>query len=312
MSLIPLISSDEETSVKLISVNPHKIDIHAHTSNRLLKHTVTGDARIKPTILNWMETEHIDHSVLLASYFPHRGSGISNFRLANWINKYQEHKDQLLMFGSLDCNFYFKQGMSELEELADGRVIRGIKVYTGYQDVTNRHLLAIGSLADRFRLPIMFHTGYIHVHDHRNVDRAFNPNDLVSFIERFPNVSVILSHLGNPFFDVVRNLVNRFPKVYSDTSGLIDSFDKSQRDDISKYSDEVSKFLVECGPSKLLWGSDFPVQTYWDTSTIVGEGMNLASITDNEREQVLYYNAAEILGLTKKEEPKRFFGSRYD
>ncbi|MFA5084627.1 MAG: hypothetical protein WC475_04620, partial [Candidatus Paceibacterota bacterium] len=104
-----------------------KIDFHCHTTNRMLE---SGDATIG-AILKKMEKFEIEKSVLLATYFPHKGSGISNFRLLDWIGGRKE----LCLFGSLDFKNYFYQGLNELNELAERGDLKGIKIYTCYQDI---------------------------------------------------------------------------------------------------------------------------------------------------------------------------------
>lgn len=47
----------------------------------------------------------IEKTVLLATYFPHKESSISNFRLYDWI---RDNK-RFLMFGSLDFDHFFYQ-----------------------------------------------------------------------------------------------------------------------------------------------------------------------------------------------------------
>ena len=70
-----------------------------------------------------MKEHGIEKTVVLATYFPHKTSGISNYRLLHWISK----RDEFMMFGSLDFEHYFYQGVNELNELAEERLIRGEK-----------------------------------------------------------------------------------------------------------------------------------------------------------------------------------------
>ena len=107
-----------------------KIDIHCHTTKRKLKDMIIEDASLD-VLMNEMYKHDIEKTVVLATYFPHKQSGISNFRLANWIY----NNPKFVMFGSLDFEHYFYQGYNELEEMADKKMIKGIKIYTGYQEI---------------------------------------------------------------------------------------------------------------------------------------------------------------------------------
>lgn len=91
-----------------------KIDCHCHTSNRIIKDVVDSDASLT-RILMYMDKYDIEKTAVLATYFPHKGSGISNFRLWDWI---QNNQDRFVMFGSLDFEYYFYQGLNELKEMS--------------------------------------------------------------------------------------------------------------------------------------------------------------------------------------------------
>src|SRR3989338_6912632 len=104
------------TTVQPIEQTAHlvlpTIDIHCHTTNRPLPETIDQSATID-TIVQKMNQYNISRTCLIASYFPHKQSGISNYRLAHWIN----NDPRFALFGSLDFEHYFYQGYNELEEL---------------------------------------------------------------------------------------------------------------------------------------------------------------------------------------------------
>ena len=101
----------------------------------MLKDTVSSDASVN-FIEKKMKENNIEKTLLYASYFPNKGTGISNYRLYNWI----KDKPNFNMIGSLDFSYYGLQGYNELKELKG--IIKGIKIYTGYQRVyTNSNLM---------------------------------------------------------------------------------------------------------------------------------------------------------------------------
>jgi predicted TIM-barrel fold metal-dependent hydrolase len=208
--------------------------------------------------------------------------------MAEWIKPYSN----LHMFGSLDCNLYFLQGVNELEELAGEKRILGIKLYTGYQSVRWEHLSVVGEIARIHRLPVMCHGGFVHI---KGSSYAFDPTELIPFFEKFPEVATIVSHMANPYFEKIRALAKNFPQVHTDSSGLIDSQDPSQRQDIPGYQEELERFLQEVGPNKLLFGTDFPVQTYEDTFGLLRPV--LKDYTLAEQEAVYHGNARRVLNL---------------
>ena len=238
-----------------------KIDIHCHTTPRKLQEVIPESATIA-AIRGKMEEHEIEQTALLASYFPHKSSGISNYRLHNWIR----NEPKLMLVGSLDIEHYFNQGYNELEELAGEGMLSGIKVYTCYQqiDLQSEKMQQVGKLAASYELPLMFHVGYsytgMRTTGNISIANLITPNDIAKYAERHPTVPIIIAHMGKPFFDELVQVVHSIPTLYTDMSGLVDSkFDHADREECVG---EITKFLQLCGTDKILFGTDFPIQTH--------------------------------------------------
>ena len=76
-----------------------KIDIHAHITNRPVEGIVYKDATIK-TLEQEMIKYDVEKAVLLATYFPHRGTGVSNFRMLDWIKNSEINTKSSQAFGN--------------------------------------------------------------------------------------------------------------------------------------------------------------------------------------------------------------------
>jgi hypothetical protein len=99
-----------------------------------------------------MKTHNIVRTVVLATYFPQKGTGISNYRLYHWL----KDRAEFSMFGSLDFEHFFYQGYNELEEMVAAGLISGIKLYPAYQqiDFDSAKFKQVAELAGKNRLPI--------------------------------------------------------------------------------------------------------------------------------------------------------------
>ena len=281
----------EKTSKKTKKMK--KIDMHCHTTNRKVDKVLESRATLN-RILEKMQEHDIEKTVVLASYFPHRSSGISNFRLLHWLQE-NGNKNKFYFFGSLDFEHYFYQGFNELSELAEKGKLNGIKVYTGYQkiDLNSHRFREVVNLAKNNNLPMMFHTGYSYMARRRynkpSIEKMVKASDL-EFIAK-EGVNVIASHLGKPFFDNTIETANRNSNFYSDVSGLVNSrYDKREKEECV---DAVREFLEKAGPDKLLFGTDFPVQTHEDSIYFVEEAMKGFDYSDKRK--VYYQNARRIL-----------------
>ncbi len=294
-----------------------KIDIHCHTTNRPLKDNIIENASIE-AILALMNEHDVSNTVLLATYFPHKQTGISNYRLLNWIesnkikyttegnkeyketniiNTKKEAKNNLLMFGSLDFEHYYYQGLNELEELIQNNKLSGIKIYTTYQniDLHSKKFLDVINLASLNSLPVMFHTGVSYTAYRKYGKDAINniitPKNLEHLFINYPDTKFILSHMSKPHTTELIEIIKKYQNTYTDVSGLIDS--KYNRDEIPEVLEDVNQFLGECGPKRLLFGTDFPVQSHEDSIYFVENSMKNYSYKD--KEDVYYNNAWRLL-----------------
>lgn len=268
-----------------------KIDIHCHTTKRKVIGAVPESADLD-TIKNEMKKYDIEKTILLATYFPHRGSGTSNFRLLHWIRD----KPEFLMFGSLDFEHYFWQGINELNELAESNLIKGVKLYTAYQkiDLHSDKMKKIVDLANHYALNLAFHTGHSYTTMRKyggfSAYDAIKPMDLEFIAEENPDINIVMCHLAKPFVDDLITVVNRNHNIYADSSGLLHS--RFDRDKIPRAIEDIRRFVDACGPKKLLFGTDFSMQTHEDSVYFIEEAMKSYSRKDKRD---VYYNNAKIM-----------------
>ncbi|MBT3398000.1 amidohydrolase [archaeon] len=281
---------EEQTKKK--SSPMKKIDVHAHTTNRVVKGVVPQSADVE-ALKREMEKHNIEKTVLLATYFPHKSSGVSNFRLYNWIRD----RPEFLLFGSLDFENYLFQGINELKELDDMGVLKGVKVYTSYQeiDLHSDRFADVVSVARRNFLPMMFHCGQSYSTKKKfgrsSVANMVKASDLEFLAEDNPEMNFLASHMSKPFFEDLVKTVKRNPNIYTDVSGLVSSkYDQGQ---VPAMVEEVKRFLGECGPKRLMFGTDFPVQTHEDSVYFVEEAMK--DFSDKDKQDVYYNNARRFL-----------------
>ncbi len=268
-----------------------KIDIHCHTTNRPVEKVLPKDSTLE-TIAKEMQKHSIEKTVLLATYFPHRGSGISNFRLLEWIQNHNKKENVFLMFGSLDFEHYFYQGYNELEELGERNLISGIKIYTCYQhiDFKSDEFKKVIELSQKNKWPIMHHLGYTHTRTQKDSCKVM-PNELEFMAEN--EQPIIASHLAKPMSNKLIEVVKRNKTIYADMSGLISSYD--EKNEMPESIENIKKFLGECGPEKLLFGTDFPIQTHEDSIFMIETAMK--NYADGDKNKVYYGNASRLLGL---------------
>lgn len=284
------------------------IDCHAHTTNSNLRDLHTQTATIAD--LERLAAEHgIDVIVLMATYFPFKKSGLKNRELLKRITG----KPLFRAFISLDAMNKLAEGIQELQEMVDHPQVAGIKLYPGYQDfcLTDEKMAPVYRLAERYNLPVAIHAGALH---HCCPEDALgtrkmkcrgacrldqlghlaHPKMVGRVAKSFPRVKFIMSHLGNPYLEEAREVMRLCPNVFTDISGQFLSGEEDS-DYLMEVASEVRKFLeLEKGVERIMFGSDFPIQSHSDSIALV----KAVGLTPEDEEKIFSGNARRILRLS--------------
>lgn len=294
------------------------IDLHAHTSNHVMRNLHVTSASID-TLEKEAQKYGISRIYLLATYFPLKGTGVHNLDLQQRI----EGHPLFGMFGSLDVMNNLESGITELEMLGRDSIISGIKLYCGYQgfEPSERRLDGVYDIAEKYNLPIMLHGGELHeccptasdVNSSKpcnlNICRLPDWQDLSrpKYVEKpakaHPNINFIVSHLANPYFSELRDVMKSCPNVSTDISGQFVSGTHEDTIDYRKLLiSEIHNFLsTPNGYERVMFASDFPIQSYKDTFELI-DGLGLSNEVLNN---ILFQNALNILGRTQNAERRR-------
>jgi uncharacterized protein len=181
---------------------------------------------------------------------------------------------RLVGFGSLHPNMEDLQG--EFERI-QALGLRGIKLHPDFQDfsIDDEAAMAIYALAEG-RLPVMLHMG------DENRDSS-SPQRLAAVLDRFPKLVLIAAHLGGyrMWDESLRLLVGR--NIYFDTSSSLEFLEP----------EKALEIIRKHGADRVLFGTDYPMWMHEDEM----ERFNRLGLNSEERELILYRNAARLLGL---------------
>jgi len=274
-------------------------------------HTI--DASL-PVIEQACNKYNVARAMVMATYFPYKGTGVPNMEMLERING----NKQFALIGSLDVMNRFDEGLIELESLARERKIVGVKLFAGYQSfrVSDAKMYPLYALCEHYRLPVTIHGGELHhccPRDQRergdlkcqnsfcwidqNTDLS-RPGAFARAIRLFPNVNFVIAHLANPYFDELRQLMTDFPNVSTDTSGqFLSGTDEATPEYKKEIITELRAFLaLPNGEDRLMFGSDFPIQSFEDTIELI----DALHLPRKVREKIEWKNANRLyrLGLT--------------
>ena len=203
------------------------------------------------------------------------------------------HPETLIGFLSVDPTQVGWQ--DELRSGHEELGLRGIKLlsmYAGFRP-DDKLLDPLWSYAAEHKLPVLLHTGTTFI-SQAPLDCTL-PRRLDPVATRFPDVKIILAHLGHPYEGECVAVIRKHPNVYADVSAL----------HYRPFQLYQSLMLVqEYGVwHKLLFGTDFPFTTVNDSISGIRKlnemlaGTALPRLDTEQIERMIYRDSLALLGL---------------
>ncbi len=203
------------------------------------------------------------------------------------------HPDELIGFMSLDpTQRNWEEEMHYGREKLKLRGIKLLPMYAGYHP-DDPTLDPLWAYADEYRLPVLLHTGTTFIS--QAPLECTLPRHLDTVAIRFPEVKIVMAHLGHPFEGECVAMIRKHPNLYADISAL----------HYRPFQLYQSLMLVqEYGVwEKLLFGTDYPF-TNVDNSVSglrklnrMLDGTALPRLNENQIEAMIHRDSLALLGL---------------
>jgi predicted TIM-barrel fold metal-dependent hydrolase len=172
----------------------------------------------------------------------------------------------------------------------------GVKLGPNYQDFDplSGHALAFYAYCERNQLPILFHQGASPMR-HAPLRYTY-PLVTDEVALRFPELRIVMAHMGHPWATETVVTIRKHPHVYADVSSIY------LRPWVC-YQSLLAAVEWGCTP-KLLLGSDFPIA---DTGEAIAglrrvndilEGTRLPRVPDEVIDAIVHADALGALGLS--------------
>lgn len=232
-----------------------------------------------------MDAAGVDISVVFACPF----NGCTN----NWLRKeIQGHTDRLKMVATLNPLETFPLDRGQLRDLLRSGECVGLKFYLGYEHFypTHERLKPYYDILSEFQRPAIFHTGdcYSEVGGARL--KYAHPLAIDDVACDYPDMRIIIAHMGNPWIREASLICAKNPHVYADVSGYVDG-----RFTLERYKAFIRRLEEWCdisdrqGVSKLIFGSDAPICNLADyVNTMRG-------LLSEDKHQQLFSDTARML-----------------
>ncbi len=144
------------------------------------------------------------------------------------------------------------------ERIRDG-LVRGIKLYPGYDGyaINDPSLETVYRIAAKHRVPILIHTG--DTYSPTAKVRMAHPLLVDDVAVDYPDVNIVMCHLGNPWFQDAAEVLYKNDNVFADISGLtLGEFSYEFERYVEMRVREMIAYMGDPG-RQLMYGSDWPL-----------------------------------------------------
>lgn len=229
-------------------------------------------------------------AIVLAVDAPYIGFNVPNEYVAEYVS---EDPSRLFGFASVDPN---RPGAERILEHAVKELdLKGLKLAPIYQNFHPLDNIAypVYAKAQELKLPVMWHQGTSY--PAQGPLEKSRPAYLDPVARSFPDLKMIIAHIGHPWTGEAISVVRKHPNLFTDISAL-----GGRPWQMYNALIEAVEYGIE---DKLLFGTDFPNFTVEETvdsllnlNKLV-DGTNLPRIPDRVIDKILNKNVPELLGL---------------
>ena len=223
-------------------------------------------------------------------------------RRNEWTSQMAREHPELIPFMSVDPIMGPAAVMDELKDKIENFGARGLKIHPGEGrfSMDDPILRPVFETIERLGVPVISHGGI----EMTDPDQEFTrPRAFAGLLERFPDLTVVIAHLGNGYLDESVEMARKYPNLYFDTSAMISGAEdgSSLLGDGSRLlvdrpplsDDEAVDLIRRIGVDRVMFGSDYPwFHPGWDLKRFLG-----LKFDDREKKALLAGNAQRILKL---------------
>jgi predicted TIM-barrel fold metal-dependent hydrolase len=271
------------------------IDAHVHCSDKAEDDMLRPYARLNglrydlQDLLGQMAENGVERALLLSPPM----SGGRPLPNADVVNQCLRSRDSLFPVFTVEPD---RRAVAEAIELAQrsSELVKGFKIWLGYRQVFAEDAVysSLYDYAEERGLPVLFHTGDTAtstgslVHSHPlTLDRLANERE---------SLKIVICHLGNPWIVDAAELLYKHANVFADISGLIVGGGSYKDEYVRMIAERISETVYYAGGAdKLLFGTDYPVETHANGLSLVSK----LKVTQSDREKILWRNASRLYQL---------------
>ena len=262
------------------------IDVHTHLNN-YHEEKVRSIEECLDNLQGDMSANGVDIAMVLTSYkvTPHRPP-------TSKVIEATRDLENIYVVAGISYIHYKERDLRELADYLKEGLVKGIKLYPGYEPFYphDKRLQVVYDLALEFDVPVMIHSGDTYAPTGKV--RYSHPLHVDDVAVDFPNLKLVICHIGNPWIRDCMEVVYKNKNVYADVSGLV----------LGEFSDKFEKYMLgqvkdmimyAGEPRYLLYGTDWPIcgmKTYI-------KFIKSLKLPKKTYEMIMWQNAAKLFNL---------------
>ena len=179
------------------------------------------------------------------------------------------------------------QMSAHIRDMVENHGARGVKLHP----VLQRFELGDPSMTPAYRtcielgIPVLSHSGPA-----RDGSPYGNPKAFAPVLENFPDLTLIIAHMGGGAWKETLEIARAFPNANFDCCEIMEWLGASK----APTYDQFGRLIKDIGPERVVMGSDFP---WYDLDRSVEIVMGMPHLAQEEKEAMLGANAIRIMGL---------------
>lgn len=265
------------------------IDAHTHIGSIGEKKTAQKNLNL---LLREIKKSGVDHAFILPMYKKPDQCAPT---IEETLNVTRGIKN-ISVLGTIDVLKYRKKDLDELEELLRKKKIIGIKLYPGYQHFYPSDAVCrpIYELCKKYDMPVIFHSGDVFTPCEPTAKVKYtHPLHIDEVATDFPDLKIVIAHLGNPWLVDCAEVLYKNPNVYADVSGLVVEDKQLSGPYGQMMKQRIKELMIYSAPKKLLFGTDWPLATMKTYIKFVKSW----GLSKKELDHIFYKNAIDLFKI---------------
>lgn len=262
------------------------IDCHTHVGK------MGGKSWTPQDLIASMDEAGIDYSILITLEEQPENKQLT----LEEIIKVCEEFPRLIPVGRIDFNDFIEEQTDKIIGFLKEKKIVGVKFYLGYQKyhANDPKLHPIYKFCQENNFPVMYHTGMLEA-GFPGLLKSSHPLTIDEVANSFPDLKIVIAHMGNPWIMDCGAVMLKNKKVYMDFSGYFKEYSHIKDEDVTFFVKQLTEFKSFVGDyKKCLFGTDWPLYSQRKYLGVVQK----LPMTDEENELVFSQNAKDIFNLS--------------